>query len=170
MTQRIRHRPRTGSAEEIFRLSQRYLHLRQLKLDAEKDFAAAARPVRAWLAEKDDDDRYLHGDGDADGNRVYRSSQPIPGVDGKMYAGVMLRRTQGLPVFDEDEVMEFARRDRNVAERVIQTIEVPDLEQLYVLQQEGLISEDDLRGLMHTPAPSYALWPVEASALTEEED
>lgn len=164
------HRRRSARpVGEIFRLSQRYLYLREVKLDAEKQFSAAARPVRAWLNDTDDDGAYLHGETDADGNRICRFDQSVPGADGKMYAGVMLRRTQGLPTFDEEEVLEFARSDPKIAKRVIKTIEIPDLEQLYVLQQEGVITEAELRGLMHTPAPSYALWPVEASEITEEE-
>lgn len=169
----VTHRRRRGfsQADEIFRLSQRYLYLRAAKLAAEKSFSAAARPVKAWLAETDEDDKYLHGEQDADGNRIFRFSQLIPG-DGKYYEGVMLRRTQGLPFFDPDEVLEFARRQppsSGVATRVIRTIEVPDLEELYVLQQEGVITEAELRSLMHTPDPTYALWPMEAAEMTEEE-
>jgi hypothetical protein len=46
---------------------------------------------------------------------------------------------------------------------------VPDLDELYVLQQEGKITEKQLRSLMHAPDPTYSLWPVEAGAVTEED-
>ena len=163
-----RVRRRSGPDEEIFRLSQRYLMLRAAKLAAEKNFSEAARPLKAWLNDPE------NGEEDANGNRIYRFGRSVPdgkAVDGKEYAGVMLRRTQGLPTFDEDEVLEFARNagDEEIPRRLLKTIVVPDLEQLYVLQQEGLITEDELRALMHVPKPTYALWPVEAADLTEEE-
>jgi hypothetical protein len=154
--------------EDMFRLSQKYLFYRTQKLDTERRFKSASDPVRKWLAAKDDDGKWVNGEEDAEGNRVFYFDQSLTGADGRRYAGVMLRRAQGAATFDEKEVLAFAHTDARLAHRLVKTIEVADLDELYVLQQEGWITEAQLRGLMHTPAPTYALWPLEATELTEE--
>lgn len=142
-----------SKVEDIFRLSQTYLYVRAGKLDGEKRFSAVSKPVKAWLA--------ANGATDAEGNRVYKFPSIMQGADGKTYSGVMLKRSQGPAYFDPEEVIEFAKHC-GLAHRVVKTVEVPDLDELYVLQQEGKITEKELRGLMHDPEPSFALWPVEA--------
>lgn len=153
--------------EDIFKLSQKYLYLRTQKLEAERRFKSASDPVRKWLAAKDEDDKWANGEEDAEGNRVFYFDQSMVGADGRRYAGVMLRRAQGAATFDEREVLGFAF-ERGLRDRLVKTVEVADLDELYVLQQEGIITEAELRSLMHTPAPTYALWPLEATELTEE--
>jgi hypothetical protein len=155
--------PRTSSArraEDIFRLAQTYLFLRFAKLDAEHKFSAAAKPIREWLT--------ANGKTDAEGNRVLAFAKAMQGADGRAYGGVMLKRSQAPAQFDPEEVLAFAR-ERGLAGRVVKTVEVPDLDELYVLQQEGRITERELRGLMHEPEPVYSLWPVEA-AIGEADD
>lgn len=148
--------------EDIFRLSQTYLYIRAGKLDDEKRFSAAAKPVKAWLA--------ANGAVDAEGNRVYKFPSLMQGADGKVYSGVMLKRGQGPAYFDPAEVIDFAKgKSGYVTTRVVKTIEVPDLDELYVLEQEGKITEKELRSLMHDPDPTYSLWPVEAAAIAEED-
>lgn len=154
--------------EDIFRLSQTYLFLRAAKLDAEHKFSAASKPVKLWLT--------ANGKTDAEGNRVYQFEHAMQGADGKVYAGVMLKRGQGPAQFDSEEVLEFIRKldiERgalgHLSERVIRTVEYPDLDELYVLQQEGKITEAQLRSLMHDPDPTYSLWPVEATPIEEDE-
>jgi hypothetical protein len=155
--------PRSSrKVEDIFRLSQTYLYLRAAKLDAEHKFSAASKPVKAYLA--------ANGATDAEGNRVYSFASLMQGVDGKIYSGVMLKRGQGPAQFDPEEVIAFAKAESSFPTgRVVKTIEVPDVDELYVLQQEGLITEKQLRSLMHDPEPTYSLWPVEATAIAEEE-
>jgi hypothetical protein len=156
-------------AEDIFRQSQRYLADRTEKLLAEAKFKKSAKPVKEWLDEKDGDGKFVHGVEDDDGNRVFKFARPMQGIDGKMYSGVMLKRSQGESYFDPDEVLEFLRhKPMSVQKRAIKTITVPDLDELYVLQQESKISEVELRSLMHDPEPQYALWPVESKAIVEE--
>jgi hypothetical protein len=147
--------------EDIFRLSQTYLFLRAAKLDAEHRFTAASKPLKVWLT--------ANGRSDAEGNRVYPFDHALQGADGKVYTGVMLKRGQGPAYFDPDEVLKFAHTDPVLAQRIVKTIEVPDLDELYVLQQEGKITESELRSLMHDPEPTYSLWPVEAAATEEDE-
>jgi hypothetical protein len=148
--------------EDIFRLSQTYLFLRAAKLDAEHKFTAASKPIKSWLT--------ANGKTDADGNRVYKFDRVMQGADGKTYSGVMLKRGQGPAYFDPAEVIAFVKASSAFStSRVVKTVEVPDLDELYVLQQEGKITEEELRGLMHDPEPSYSLWPVEA-AVTEEDE
>lgn len=150
--------PRVNSMQ---RQAMTYLHLRANKLAAERAFNASARPLKKWLTE--------NGEEDADGNLIFKFPFPISGEDGKDYAGVMLRRQQGPSTFDEDEVRAFAeRKGFGYQARLIKLVEVVDLDELYVMQQEGKISEEELRGLMHAPDPTYALWPLEAAVQEEE--
>jgi hypothetical protein len=156
-------------ALDIFREAQRYLHLRTEKLAAERKFKAASDPVRKWLNAKNAAGGWLNGTEDDEGNRVLYFDRAVTSTDGKIYDGVMLRRAQAAATFDSDEVLAFARTLRTSLQvRLIKTIEVPDLDELYVLQQKGEITEKQLRSLMHEPAPTYSLWPLEATEITEE--
>lgn len=156
-------------ADDIFRQSQSYLFARTDKLLAEAKFKRSAKPVKEWLDEKDDNGRFVNGVEDTEGNRVFKFSRVLQGVDGKMYSGVMLKKGLGEAYFEPDEVLEFLRhKPMSVQKRAIKTVVVPDLDELYVLQQEGKITETELRSLMHQPAPNYALWPIEAKAIAEE--
>lgn len=162
-------------ADDLFRQAQKYLFDRTDKLLAEAKFKRSSKPIKEWLDERDDNGKFVNGVEDTEGNRVFKFSRLMQGVDGKTYSGVMLKRSQGENYFDPEEVLEFIRvvdvakgANGHISERVIKTIEVPDLDELYVLQQEGTITEKQLRGLMHEPAPQYALWPIEAKAVLEE--
>jgi hypothetical protein len=139
--------------------SQVYLYHRYRHLAEKKDFDAASRDVKDWLGKQEED--YA-------GNKVYAFPEPLSVADGKTYSGVMLRKTTGLPSFQTDEVLEFAKK-RDLLDRMIEWTPAVNEEEVYVLYQEGMITEDELRSLLHYPKPSYSLWPVEYKAPLEEE-
>lgn len=155
-------------ALEIFRSAQMYLYLREQKLAAERAFADAAKPIKSWLIAKDDDGKLVNGEEDSEGNRIFRFSRPVDGNDGKTYDGVMMRRRQSPASFDPDEIMDFARK-RHLADQLIETVEIPDLDALYDLHQEGIVTDAEMAELMHIPPPTYALWPMEVVEDTEED-
>lgn len=155
-------------ADDLFRQSQKYIFDRTEKLLAEAKFKRSAKPVKEWLDEKDEHGKFVNGTEDDDGNRVFKFSKVMQGMDGKLYSGVMLKRQDGTAYFDSDEVLAFADSDPAITDRLIKMVPVPDIDELYVLQQEGKITEKQLRSLMHQPEPQYSLWPIEAAASLEE--
>ena len=153
--------------EDIFRDAQTYLHTRAEASVHTKKFESAKAPLKKWLKE--------NGIEDADGNLVYEFPRDISSIDEKVYAGVMLRKSVGQSFMVEDEVREFIKRHkkakvRDAYGRVFKYVEVLDQDELYVLQQEGAITEEELRSLLKDPAPQYALWPIEATEELEGDD
>ena len=152
--------------EDIFRDAQTYLHTRAEASVHTKRFESAKAPLKKWLKE--------NGTEDVDGNLVYEFPRDISSIDEKVYAGVMLRKSVGQSFMVDDEVRDFLSSKglghNKVYKRVFKTMEVLQSDELYVLQQEGLITEAELRGLLHDPAPQYALWPIEATEELEGDD
>lgn len=160
----------TRRVPDIFRHAQNYLFLRTGNLESNRKFDSAKKPVKDWLKK--------YGTEDADGNLVYTFPSVLTGTDGKDYSGVMLKKSVGPAYFLDDEVRKLLEskpagdtiEQSNLAKRVFRTVEVLDQDELYLLHQEGKITEDELRGLLHYPNPSYALWPVEAKEILEDEE
>lgn len=132
-----------------------------------KNYDQARKKVKDWLTARDDQGRFINGETDDAGNQIYWFPKPITSADDVEYAGVMLKASPGNAFFDEEEVMGFARA-KGLAKELIKTVEVVDEEQLFVLYQEGVISEEELRGLTHYPAPTYTLWPVKTQDALDE--
>lgn len=150
--------------------------MRAESLDVGKKLDKTKKAVRTWLQK--------NGTADDNGNLIYVFPDPVDVLDGKEYAGVMLRKSQGSPYLEEDEVREFLERkfvsgtehahhsphqDNPLLRRAFRTVEVLDPDELYVMQQEGIITEEELRGLLHDPAPSYALWPYDPAEELEDD-
>ena len=161
---------RMKRVSDVFKDAQRYLHTRVASLEQNRTFEAAKKPVKQWLE--------ANGTEDDDGNKTYTFPRNITAVDEKVYSGVMLRKAVGAATMDDKEVRELllkvgvrkAKNQTALEQRVFRTVEVLDMDEVYVLQQEGLITEEELRGLLHYPKPSYSLWPVEAAEPLEDEN
>lgn len=153
---------RVSHVSEMFRDAQDYIFQRSESLERNRRLDAAKKNVRGWLTE--------NGTPDDDGNLVFTFPKEIQSADSKLYAGVMLRKTVGPAYFDEDEVYEFLEKNTALRARVFKTVQVLDPDELYIMQQEGTITEEELRGLLHYPKPTYALWPVESATALEEEE
>jgi hypothetical protein len=132
-----------------------------------KNYTQASKKVKDWLGKKDEDGKFINGERDDKGNQVFWFPKEITAADGVEYSGVMLKAKPGEAYFDDAEVMDFARR-KGLAERVIRTVQVIDEEELYVLYQEGEITETELRDLTHYAEPSYSLWPVKTAEALDE--
>lgn len=164
MTTRIRKK-----ILDIFADSQYYIHKRVASLEANYGFDKSKKPVRDWLEK--------HGVEDEDGNLVYEFPRTVTAVDNKRYSGVMLKRNVGAAFMVEDEVRKLldANGKRTstglrASERAFKLVEVLDEDEVYVLQQEGVITEEELRSLLHYPKPSYSLWPIENKDRPEEDE
>jgi hypothetical protein len=144
-----------------------YIFRRSEHLERNHQLDAVKKVLRDWLQK--------NGTEDDDGNLVYSFPRAIAGADSKSYKGVILRKTIGSAYFHEEEVkdfmaLKFPTLHDNPYNRVFRMVEVMDPDELYVLQQEGRITEAELRSLIHYPKPSYALWPVESTTPLEEEE
>jgi hypothetical protein len=152
---------------DIFRDAQTYLHVRVKNSEVTNQFKLAKAPVKKWLE--------ANGEEDDDGNLIYEFPREVVGGDEKVYSGVMLRKSVGQSFMVDDEVQAFIKKHKsaNVRDaygRVFKYVEVLQPEELYVLQQEGHITERELRKLLHDPPAQYALWPIEAEEVLEGDD
>lgn len=152
---------------DIFRDSQEYLLARAQNSEASAAFKRASAPIRKYLDK--------NGIEDDDGNFVYEFPKPLASVDGEEYSGVMLKKGKQEPYFDIGEVKALLKGkicpDGEAAHyKVIQHVEVLDQDALYALQQEDIITEEELRGLIHYTKPSYSLWPVKATEPLEDDE
>lgn len=157
--------PRRLVPAQIFRDAQTYLHWRVESSGVTKKFEASKKNVREYLKK--------HGEPDDEGNICYYFPRVITAANDLLYAGVMLKRAPGSSYMVDSEVKALLKErdlDQKDYERVVYEVEHVDADMLYVLQQEGKISESDLRGLQHEAEPSYSLWPIEAEEELEGED
>jgi len=136
--------------------AQTYLFNRYQVARAEKPRDAAKNWLKPYVLQ--------HGVDDGDKGHV-RVMFPQPMVIGTTtYYGLEDRRIPGRTYMDEDEVRTFlAGKPAAVRSRVIRkvTTEVVDTDELYALNQEGKVSDDELDSLLHQKDPTYQLWPVE---------
>jgi hypothetical protein len=114
---------------------------------------------------------------DASGNiNVYfergGSAHFVPGPGSTEYWGLQQRRSPGGEYMNTDEVKKFVadHLDPLDAGRVIYSRleEVIDTEALYVLQQEGVITAKQLRGLIRHHDDTYQLWPITEPPMEED--
>lgn len=154
---------RLARVTDIFRDAQTYLHIRTENSTVTNRFKLAKAPVKKWLE--------ANGEEDVEGNLIYEFPREIIGGDDKVYSGVMLRKSVGQSFMVDGEVEALLlKKNPTLLARVFKTVEVLQPEELYVLQQEGLITERELRKLLHDPPAQYALWPIEAEEVLEGDD
>lgn len=85
-----------------------------------------------------------HGTADSNGH-LYLDVKPFT-FEGKTY-GAIKRERRVSQLFDDDKALKLAEK-KNVRDRVIKTVEVLDQDEFYVLNQEGIISDKELDGLI----------------------
>jgi hypothetical protein len=124
---------------------------RRTKLEAESYFKKAGEPVREYLK--------TQGLEDDDGNLYYEFPSVVDNGDGKKYVGVELRKSKPDGFFTQEDMLAFARK-KGLEHRLVKMVPFVDMDDLYVLQQEGKITEAELRGLMQYPKAQYSLWPI----------
>jgi hypothetical protein len=129
---------------------------------------------KTWLKEYIDENGVL----DSNGNRnVYFERDGgvkfVPGPGQTQYWGLQQRRVPGSEYMNTDEVRLFAEtlhpalRDQIVYEK---TIEVVDIDVLYVLQAQKKITKAELRKLIHHHDDTFQLWPITDEPMDEDED
>lgn len=152
--------------------AQMYLFHRHEVRELEKPRDNEKKWLKAWLADNGVEDPET-------GNLRAEFPVPIKAYGSTAY-GMELRKIPGGEYFDKDEVLEYlqehvgpeTRLTVTDIKRVFKTVKVAvfDQDQLYVLQQEGLIPEKELRKLIHENDPTYQLWPVESPFPDDDDD
>lgn len=99
---------------------------------------------------------YVLANGEKEGKDVVLLFDEPLTIGDVTYRGFKAQASTPHPYMEEDEVLELVRA-KGLADRVIKTIEVVDFDQLYVLNQEGAITDAELDGLMHQDEPTYSL-------------
>jgi hypothetical protein len=163
MATRVRRSTEVPSIPSIYKDASTYIRARADKIRSESVFRKSARRVKEWLGK--------NGATDADGNIYYHFPSPVPDADGQMWAGVHHRYDgNAAPYFIEDEVRQFlldkyapgADYGKLLA-RCFPSVTITNLdpEQIYLLEQEGTITKQELRQLLHEGEKKYSLWPIE---------
>ncbi|WP_188187596.1 hypothetical protein [Nonomuraea sp. SYSU D8015] len=92
---------------------------------------------------------------DAKGHRRVRFSEPIE-IGGKQVKGFVRQRSESIRL-DEDAVYDLAE-EKGLLDRVIRKVEIEEIDQdaLFALQQEGLITREELQSLF-TSSTTYTI-------------
>ena len=123
----------------MLRTAHQYLHYRDVEAEAKK-----AKP------NSEDIKKYIAENGEENGNHIdWLFPSPVT-IGSATYRGL---RNQGKPdtFMDEDKARELVEA-KNLRDKVVRevTTEVWDWDELYVLNQQGLISDDEIDSLMTT--------------------
>lgn len=99
---------------------------------------------------------------DGSGNICVDFETPL-NIAGKVWKGLQLRRVQGAATLDEDWAFNYIE-ENGLTERAVKIVVLEEIDQneLAVLNQEGIISDDDLDQMFTRPEVTWALYPVEA--------
>ena len=88
-------------------------------------------------------------------------------VGDKRFTGLELRYTQPTPEFDEEAALELIEK-KGLRRSCTKLVRIVDQDALYVAQQQGKVTEDEMDSLLRNPEddedykPKYALWPIDA--------
>lgn len=142
---------RRGGVPQMLRKAHQYLSFRAQAANLDKVKDPLGKELKAHIAQS--------GELDANGNVDLLFPEPLT-IDGETFLGLRNQKIQPAPLVDEEKVDELlATLPPEIRERVVRevTITVRDDDELYVLNQEGLITDDQLDGVMFTPEPRYSL-------------
>jgi hypothetical protein len=98
-----------------------------------------------------------HGEENSDGHLDFLFDEPL-NIGGVRYRGLRNQKSQGAPLLDEDRA-EVLLKNLNLRDRVAKevTVVVWDWDELYVLNQQGLITDEQLDSLFDDPDPTWSL-------------
>ena len=135
---------------EFARLTHAYLYHRNLAKDMKSRQDDASKALKAYIDE--------HGIPDDKGSLVVELDEPAV-IDGVKYVGMMQQRRCS-EYLDTDKVEKLAI-EKDLRDRMVQLEEVWDYAEIYVLYQEGLISEEEFDNLMDV-TEQWALITIKA--------
>lgn len=148
---------------DIMREAHRFLHYRTEEQQARREREAARDVLKKHLTARDEDGLPLHAREDGDGNLHLDFEAPLE-IGGTRYAGVMARRSVSARI--DVKAAEALAKDKGVYDDVFPERVVREFDEdgLYLANQKGLLSDDDLDGLV-AERVDYAMWPEQARDL-----
>ena len=135
---------------EFARLTHTYLYHRNMLKAMKSKQDEAGKALKAYIDE--------HGEPDDRGSLVVEFEEPVT-IDGVEYSGMMQQR-RASEYLDTDKVEKLAI-EKDLRDRMVQMEEVWDYAEIYVLYQEGLITEEEFDSLMDV-SETLALVPLKA--------
>lgn len=132
---------------DIEQAKQAFLYYRDVEADAKNKKDKARSSLKNHVAE--------NGDTDSDGH-IRWLFEPVT-INGVTYNGLMNQRRVSTRI-DEERAIALAKK-AGVLEQITSYEPVYDFDQLYVLNQEGRISDEELDSIVEV-AESYALIPI----------
>jgi len=129
-----------------------YYRLEEAKAKAKKD--ASRDWLKTMLMENEELD-------DGSGNRIILFDPPLF-IDGKSYRGISARASKPRTYLNIDRAYEYAD-NHNLRDDLIVVITTEDIDQnaLAVLNQDGVIPDEDLYSLYDVEDPRWAIYAVE---------
>jgi hypothetical protein len=156
---------------DLSKSAQAFLFWRGEESHATKTKEDARDILKGWLTLKNQAGKYVNGRVDENGHRTYELPEPVT-VGDVTYTGIQAQRKTSSSI-DEDAVAELLRKKGGeqlydlVFKRKV--IRVFDEDQLFVLLQKGVLSEEELDEAT-SETESFALVPVKADAMLVEDE
>ena len=139
----------TGGVPEWFRQAHQFLFYRAEQAKATTRRDKLSKSLKEYIA--------ANGEETPEGHLEVLFSDPLT-IDGVAYLGLRNQRTNPQPLLDTERAEKLldnlGLKDR-VAEEV--TVIQWHWDELYVLNQQGLISDEDLDSLFDAPEPRWSL-------------
>lgn len=121
----------------------------------------SARDVlKGWLTLKNAAGKMLNGREDSEGHRYLDFEEPLT-INGVTYTGLKAERKTPAAHIDLDKAEALAR-EKGVYDKVFRRVVTRQFDEdaLFLLNQKGVLTDDDLDDLVVTGDPSYALTVV----------
>lgn len=91
------------------------------------------------------------------GSLFWDAPETITDLKGVSYSGMELRKAQPEPLFNEEKAEKILRRKGVLDEALSSYV---DQDKVYLLVQEGKITEADLDKMLDPQDPTWSFWPV----------
>jgi hypothetical protein len=115
--------------------------------------------LKGWLTLKNAAGKMVNGEVDDKGNRTLYFDEPLT-IGEKTYTGVQAQRKEPAQFVDEDAAEKLLKsKGQKFYDAVFkrQVIRVFSEDDLYVLNQRGIVTDEELDSLLKSGDPSYAL-------------
>lgn len=137
-----------GSLSAVMRTAHQYLYYRDEEAKAKKA-KPDSKGLREYIAE--------NGELTPEGHIDFVFPEPVV-IGEATYKGLRNQKTPGKNYIDEEKAQALAAKVKATNRlRTVVEVEVWDYDELYVLNQEGLVTDDQLDAVMETGDDSWSL-------------
>jgi hypothetical protein len=147
---------------DLGKASHEFIYHRDVAADATKVKDKARDLIKGWLTLVNQAGKMPNGREDSDGHRYLDFDHPLT-IGDKTYTGIKAQLSRPTPYIDLDAAAKLLESkgtefyDQVFKRKVIREF---DGDELYVLNQKGIVSDDELDALEVQGKPSYSLIPV----------